>query len=645
MHLLDEHGYVAREVFRRLEGAPTGPAGDSAVKTAADLVRFNALLSVARAGTGHLGASLSMAETVAELYFRRGRFDPSTAADPDRDIFVLSKGHAAPLQYALLAAKGYFGNDRLNRLRRWNGLPGHSHTSVPGVEANTGSLGMGISKAVGWATVRQRFAKPGRVWVIVGDAEIQEGQVWEALLSAAGFACPNLTVIIDDNRVQTDQFTRDILVYRDLPGTLKAMGFAVDRADGNDPASLRTAFDRLDAHADKPKLLIADTLKGAGVSYMEHPACLKTPADRYVWHNRPPNSDLLKQAHGEILARVRPALTALGIVVPDAPTAHVVPIEPPATGIKGKPLVPAFAEALVAWGKADPKLLVLDADLEDDCGLTPFRKAFPDRFLELAIMEMHMCSAASAFCSAGFVPVINSYAAFLTSRSNEQIYNLCCDTDSRFLLVGHLTGVIPATPGQSHQAFRDISCLRSIPGLRLVQPATPADARRAVERFAAGELGPRVYLRMSAAPSALELPDGGCDTAPGRSFVVRAGKHAVLIAAGPVLLGECLAAAELLAGKGIEVEVRNHPWLGEFDAEEVSALVARKLPIVVAEDHHRAGGLGECLFTAIAACGASARLGHVCLTDLPDTGFRTEALDGMGIGRTAIAAAVANLAR
>jgi transketolase len=639
MHLLDSHGYVSQDVFDHiLKSIRTEPGrADAAVQACGDLIRYNTLLSVGRAGTGHLGASLSMADLMAELYFRRGRFDPALAGK-DRDIFVLSKGHAAPSQYATLAARRFFPNADLDRLRRWNGLPGHSHVKTPGVDGSTGSLAMGLSKAVGYAIAKQRFGLGGRVYTIVGDGEPQEGQAWEAFLSAAGFACPNFYLIIDANKVQTDQFVGDILVYRDLPGTLRALGFATAECDGHDAKSIRTTLENLDLAGDKPKCLIAHTIKGRGVSFMEHTAVLKKPEDRYLWHNKAPNAGQLAQALEEIVGRVKNTLTSLGIEVASPAPENRIPLEPMATGIEGKPLVPAFAQAVKELARGNPNVVVLDADLEEDCGLTPVRQEFPDRFIELGIMEQHMCSAAAAFSALGYLPIINSYAAFLTSRSNEHIYNLATDRRCRFLLAGHLAGVIPATPGMSHQAFRDIGCLRSIPGLQIYQPMSPEDCKSIIERFGRGEVGPMLYLRIVMAPSAVALPAGDARLAPGRSQVIRPGKDAVILTAGPVMAGEAMLAAELLAAEGKQVEVRNHPWVAAFDDQTLRELAARKVPVIIAEDHYRMGGLGEGFFAAVAARGLSlSAAGHVALEDLPDTGFRTEALAGMGIGRDAIA--------
>src|SRR5262249_32721588 len=162
------------------------------------------------------------------------------------------------------------------------------HVTTPGVDGNTGSLAMGLSKAVGYAIAKQRTGLGGHVFCVAGDGELQEGQAWEALLSAASFACPNFTLIIDVNQVPTDQFVDDILVYRNMPGTIRALGFALLECDGHDARNIREALAQLDQFTDKPKCLYAHTIKGRGVSYMEHTNVLKQPGDRYVWHNKPP---------------------------------------------------------------------------------------------------------------------------------------------------------------------------------------------------------------------------------------------------------------------------------------------------------------------------------------------------------------------
>src|SRR3989338_640363 len=211
MNILDADGFVTTSVFstlgklidRRLQGQ------DSMTQAVAELIRFNTLVRVARAGTGHLGASLSIVELLTEVYFRSFSFNPKNKNDRNRDIFILSKGHAAPSLYTVLAAKGYISTSILNKLRRWGGLEGHCDISTQGIEANTGSLAMGLSKAVGFAIAKKRFKLGGNVIVIVGDGELQEGQCWEALLSAVSFGCDNLYVIIDDNQVQTDQYTNN----------------------------------------------------------------------------------------------------------------------------------------------------------------------------------------------------------------------------------------------------------------------------------------------------------------------------------------------------------------------------------------------------------------------------------------------------
>src|SRR3990167_2138756 len=225
MDLLNKKGYISEVTFDFLDKKVRENKNNSEkyLTVIADLIRYNTLLSVARADTGHLGASLSIIEILTEVYFRSFRLAPKFLKDKNRDIFILSKGHAVPALYSVLAAKGYFPTDDLNRLRRLHGLPGHCDRETAGIEANTGSLAMGLSKAVGHAILKKRIGLKGNVLCLVGDGELQEGQCWEAFLSAISFSCDNLFVVIDDNQVQTDQYTKNIVKYNDIINTLSSI--------------------------------------------------------------------------------------------------------------------------------------------------------------------------------------------------------------------------------------------------------------------------------------------------------------------------------------------------------------------------------------------------------------------------------------
>src|SRR5436305_11595634 len=240
----------------------------------ADMCRANALVAVKRAGSGHIGSSFSALDLVVHLLWRELNVAELGWQHADRDVFFSSKGHDVPGLYAALHALGVIPTERLLRLRRLGGLDGHPDVGVPGIEANSGSLGMGISKGRGMAWAKRFLGRAGRVVVMVGDGELQEGQNWEALQAAAHQAIGNLIVIVDRNELQSDKPTEEILGLGDLEQKLQRFGWYVEACDGHSHSELREVFQDFRAEPDRPKILVAHTIKGRGVSFMAHPLAL-----------------------------------------------------------------------------------------------------------------------------------------------------------------------------------------------------------------------------------------------------------------------------------------------------------------------------------------------------------------------------------
>ena len=220
----------------------------------ADLCRINVLYMITRAGSGHIGTSFSCLDLVSWLYLHE--------LGPD-DVFFSSKGHDAPAIYAVLTALGRLPFDKIHELRRLNGLPGHPDVATPSIDANTGSLGMGISKAKGMLLANRVLGRPGRVFVLTGDGELQEGQFWESLVSAANQRQGGLTAIVDHNKIQSDIWVSRVSDLGDLEAKLSAFGWHVARVDGHDVGAIARTFATLGAITDRPKIVIADTVKGA----------------------------------------------------------------------------------------------------------------------------------------------------------------------------------------------------------------------------------------------------------------------------------------------------------------------------------------------------------------------------------------------
>jgi len=260
-------------------------------------LRIDILRAIAGAASGHPGGSLSIVEILTALYFDELRQDPARPDDPARDRLVLSKGHAAPALYAALAHAGYFPRGELAGLRRLGAmLQGHpDRKGTPGVDMTTGALGIGISAACGMAKAAKIYGEPYRVYAILGDGELQEGQVWEALMFAAHYKLDNLVVIVDDNGLQIDGRVADVMGVQPIGEKLSAFGFAVAQVDGHSFPELFAAFDRARETTGRPFAILARTVKGKGVSFMENQA---------GWHGKAPNEAQLEQALRELQGEV-----------------------------------------------------------------------------------------------------------------------------------------------------------------------------------------------------------------------------------------------------------------------------------------------------------------------------------------------------
>ncbi|MDP2919147.1 MAG: transketolase [Dehalococcoidia bacterium] len=255
-------------------------------------IRRNIVTMVAKAASGHPGGSLSAVEIVTTLYFRIMNHNPANPEWSDRDRFILSKGHCSPVLYSVLAECGYFPVEELMTFRRINSrLQGHTHMGLPGVEMSAGSLGQGLSFAVGCALAGRVDKKPYRVYTLLGDGECEEGQVWEAAMAAAHFKVDNLVAVVDRNGLQIDGWTKDVMNLEPFPDKWRAYGWHTVETDGHDFNLLIDAFEHAQAVKRQPTVIIARTVKGKGVSYMEH---------NVDFHGKPPNQAQLEIALKEL---------------------------------------------------------------------------------------------------------------------------------------------------------------------------------------------------------------------------------------------------------------------------------------------------------------------------------------------------------
>lgn len=256
-------------------------------------VRRDIVKMTAAAGSGHPGGSLSSVELLVGLYFAKMQHDPKRLDWADRDRFILSKGHAAPVLYSVLARSGYFPVDELLTLRKLGSrLQGHPHMlTLPGLDNSSGSLGQGLSQANGLALAARLNEQDYRVYCLLGDGELQEGQVWEAVMTAAHYKLANVCAIVDYNNLQIDGTVEEVIGLHPLSDKWAAFNWHVISIDGHDLEQVLAAFDEAASVKDKPSVIIAKTIKGKGVSFMENVA---------GWHGRAPNADELAKALAEL---------------------------------------------------------------------------------------------------------------------------------------------------------------------------------------------------------------------------------------------------------------------------------------------------------------------------------------------------------
>ena len=400
---------------------------------------------------------------------------------------------------------------------------------------------------------------------------------------------------------------------------------------------------------DRPQALVARTIKGKGVSFMEHPVALAEGGGTYRWHAGAPDDESFERAFAELVERIGERLSALGLDRLVLEPADLVNEHAEGT-LEGEPesgagtrkkataeyVVDAYGEELVRLGVEHEHLVVLDADLASDCRVRAFELAFPDRFLECGIAEQDMVSTAAGLARHGLLPVVNSFASFLASRANEQIYNQASE-GAKVVYALHYAGLIPAGPGKSHQSLRDISLLGALPNMTVVQPAN-AEETRGLLRWAVEEAAENVAIRLAIGPSprSIELPER---VERGRGTLLREGGDAILLAYGPVLLHEALTASELLERDGTALAVVNMPWLNRFDPAWLTEIADLYGHLIVLEDHAPVGGLGDALrreldgrvVTVLGVEGWPA-----CGT--PSEALRAHGLDGASVARRIVAA-------
>lgn len=592
----------------------------------ADLCRIDTLYMVRRAGSGHLGSSFSSLDIVAWL-FRDALLAGGDGAQAP--TYFSSKGHDAPGLYSLLIACGKLPRENLHQLRRLGGLPGHPDVGTPGMVANSGSLGMGISKAKGLITAARLRGTTLPVVVMTGDGELQEGQIWESLSGAVNRGMSELRVVVDHNKIQSDTLVSIVSDLGDLEAKFTAFGWNVTRCDGHDLKALESAFAVLDRRVG-PGVVIADTVKGKGVSFMEG---LAEGDDLYRFHSGAPDLATYRRALDELAGRVNAVLAGHGGALRLEESPIVLP-EPPSAPQR---LVAAYSEALLDLARRDERVVALDGDLVLDTGLIPFSAEFPDRFVECGIAEQDMVGQAGGLALAGMLPIVHSFSCFLTTRPAEQIGTNASE-GTKILYVGSLSGVLPGGPGHSHQSVRDVALMATVPGMVVVEPCLDAELTPLLAYLAGDAVTSSGYLRLVTVPIEVpfSLPESYTPQR-GRGWTLREGAGLLVLGAGPVALSSLYRASDRLSREhGLDISLIAMPWLNEVDQGWFQGVLEGHSHVVTVENHLVVGGLGANVRAAL-----DAFPGHeftaIGLTSFPVCGQNDEVLSHHGLDSDSLA--------
>ena len=633
---MSNKNFIPKKDFDRLAALvkENNAAKDKVLQVLADMVRVNVLSMVVHAKSGHIGASFSILDCLVALYYCIMDCDPKKPDKKDRDRLILSKGHAVPSQYAILASLGYYPMKRLADFRQFGGLQGHPDASNIGIDANTGSLGMGLSKGKGMVFANRIDEISSKVFVVLGDGEWAEGQNWEALQNAVSYNLHELVAIVDRNKFQTDSPVHKIMDIGSIEDKLKTFGWKVLTIAGHDFNSLVETFQAAKNNTSGPMAVILDTVKGKGVSFMEGKIDGWSEQEPYVWHGKCPNKQEFNKAIDELYERIdnlakQIQLEPVTRIEPEC--FQVQPGTKPATRV-----TVGFAEKLVELSDEFKDLVVLDADLERDCLLDEFHRKHPERFFQIGIAEQDMVSTAGGLALSGKIPVVNSYTAFLTSRSNEHIFNNSSEK-THVIYIGHFAGLFPAKPGKSHLGVRDIGCLRSIPNMLMIEPVNAYEAGLAFEYLVRQHKGPG-YLRVRniQAPREVELPDK-YKLQLGKGVSLRKGKDIVFVVSCPVLAVNVLEAAEKMANKGISPKVVHLPWLNNISPEYIKDIVKDCKTLISVENHMVCGGVGDEIAAIVSEHCQGVKHKKIGVSDFGQSGETPDVLKHYGLDSESIA--------
>ncbi len=557
--------------------------------------------------------------------FRANLKKPNDLAN---DCVVFSKGHAAPLLYALYAASGVVSPRALRTLRRpGSRLQGHPMMDFPYTTIPTGSLGQGLSAGLGLAIAAKLDRSPARTYVLLGDGEMAEGSVWEAIQLASVRRIDNLVGIIDVNRLGQ---TGPTMLGRNVQSYAKriaSFGWKTIVIDGHDLAEVQRAYRLARQTTNRPTMIIAATVKGQGVPLM---------ADKPGWHGRTLKDAQLQLALAE-LGSVQPRIVAT-VAHPRAftpkpkkakkPTFSRYPINDPTSSRS------AFGEALVALGKAWPGLVVLDGEVKNSTYSEGFAKGYPNRFIEGYIAEQNMVGMAAGIAASGRLPLVATFAAFLTRALDQLRMNQYAGTHQ--IYVGTHAGVHIGPDGASQMGLEDIAMFRMLEGATILYPADAVATQRLLVLL--GSATGINYLRVTRGERPHLYSSNEKFRIGGSHTWRRSAKDVATIVAAGVTVYEAIKAANQLANKKIQVRVIDCYSVQPIDRAALIKAARVTKHLIVVEDHRPNGGLADAVRQAVNGTGA--RVTSLAVRGVPHSATPEQQLRRHRIDAAAIVAAI-----
>jgi transketolase len=589
-------------------------------------LRIHSIEATTAAGSGHPTSCCSAADVVAALFFGHMRYDPKNPHYYNNDRFILSKGHAAPLLYAAWAETGLFPVADLLKLRQLGSdLEGHPTPRLPFVDVATGSLGQGLAVGVGMALCARLDNLDYRTYVLLGDGECAEGAVWEAASLAGVYQLNNLVAIVDVNRLGQSQptaFGHDLSVYK---RRFEAFGWRTEEIDGHDLEEITEVLAAVGL-GSQPLVILAKTLKGAGVSFLQ---------DKEGWHGK----TLSQEEAARAIAELQPSAKS-GIGVPiAAPSqlpapANEAPAAYPPTTYKLGDLVAtreAFGNALLRIGAVDQRVVAMDGDTKNSTYSEKFFKQFPNRFTECFIAEQCMVGVATGFSTRGKVPFASTFATFFT-RAFDQI-RVAGISSANLKLVGSHVGVSIGEDGPSQMGLEDIAMMRAIVGSTVVYASDAVCAEKLMDQMAAHK--GICFLRTSRPKTPVLYNNDEAFPIGGAKVLRQSPEDKVTVVAAGVTLYEALKAADALKAEGIGITVIDAYSIKPLGKDVIKAAAKKtKNLVVTVEDHYAEGGLGDAVAGELSADGV--KVHKLAVRELPRSGKAEELLAKYGIDAAAI---------